>query len=62
MSRNILRAQVCKTRKRGRPKVRWIDDVLEDLRNMDVRGYGEMVKDREYWRRLVLEAKAHIGL
>ena len=50
-------AQVYKSRKRGRPSIRWLDDVLEDLRRMDARGYNKMAMDRRLWRRFVLEAR-----
>ena len=33
--------------------MRWLDDVLEDLRRMYVRGYNEMTVDRRLWRRSV---------
>jgi hypothetical protein len=46
------------TRRRGRPKTRWLDDVCTDLRN-EWRGRA---RDREVWRRIVMEAKAHSGL
>ena len=39
-----------------------LDDVLEDLIRMDVRGYTEMAMDRRLWGRLVLEARVHFGL
>ena len=38
-----------------------MDDVLDDIRRMDVRVYAEMATDRRYWRRLVMEARAHVG-
>ena len=38
-----------------------MDDVLDDLRRMDVRGYTEMATDRRHWRRLVLDARVHVG-
>ena len=52
-----------KSRKSSRPAIRWLDDVLEDLRRMDVRGYAEMATDRRHRRRLlILEARAQVGL
>ena len=62
-SKKILRAQVYKSRKRrSLPRLRRLDDVLEDLRRMDVRGYAEMTTGRRNWSRLVLEEKDHVGL
>ena len=46
---------IYKSRKRGQPTIRWLGDVLEDLRRMDMRGYYEMAMDRRLCRRLVLE-------
>ena len=50
MPKKILRTQVCKSRKSSLPRIRWLDDVVEDLR-MDVRGYTERAMDRRQWRR-----------
>ena len=58
MPKKILRVQVYETR----PTIRWLDNVLEDLRRMDVKGYTEMAMNWRLWRRLVLEARAHVRL
>ena len=50
MPKKIVRAQECNNRKRGRPRLRRLDDVLEDLRRMDVRGYTELAMGRRVWR------------
>ena len=33
-----------------------------NLRRMDVWGYNKMATDRRLWRKLVLEARGHVGL
>jgi hypothetical protein len=51
----------CKRRK-GRPRMRWLNDVESDLKKMKVKGWKEKMGDGEQWRLVVEEAKAHPGL
>jgi hypothetical protein len=37
----------------GRPRLRWLEDVHDDLRNMKMKG------NTEDWRQIFQEAKAH---
>jgi hypothetical protein len=50
------------TGKRGRPRKRWIDEVEGDLKFMGIRNLHAVAKDRQEWRKTVLEAKVHNGL
>ena len=47
---------------RRRPKMRWLDDVSTDLRKMGINEWRDIARDREAWKRIVKEVKAHPGL
>jgi hypothetical protein len=40
----------------GRPKTRWEDDVLEDIRNMNVRNWKKAAQNRDDWKKVVEQA------
>lgn len=46
----------------GRPRMRWRDNVLSDMRKMGIENDQEAMLDRSRWRQVVLAAKTHIGL
>jgi hypothetical protein len=62
MPRNILKDKMHGTKRKERPRKRWIDDVEQDLRAMGVRGWGTRARDRQEWRRVTTEARVHHGL
>ena len=62
MSRKMMEGRLFIERRRGRPRLRWLDDVVADLKIMKVTQWIEKTKDREQWRLVVEEAKTHPGL
>jgi hypothetical protein len=50
------------TRKKRRPRKRWIDEVEEDLKIMGITNWHAVGTDRQKCRKIVLEAKVHNGL
>jgi hypothetical protein len=46
----------------GKPRLRWLNQVEEDVKNMKVRNWREKCKDRRLWNEIVNQAKTHQGL
>jgi len=62
MPRKMMEGRMFTGRRRGRPRLRWMDDVLADLKVMKIKQWMERMKNRQHWRLVVEEAKAHPGL
>jgi len=50
------------TRRRGRPRKRWKEEVARDLQVLGVRRWRELVADRKKLKDIVRQVKAHSGL
>jgi hypothetical protein len=51
-----------KTRPAGRPRLRWMNQVEEDLKRMKIIGLRAKLEDRQEWNRIVEQTKTHLGL
>jgi hypothetical protein len=46
----------------ARPRMRWFEQVEEDLKKIKVRNWREKCKDRRMWNEIVKQGKTHQGL
>jgi hypothetical protein len=60
VARKILDDKPGGKRRRGRPKLRWLDDVEANLRSMGVKRWRTKVLNREEWALIIKEAKAKL--
>jgi len=61
MPEKIFTQQLEGTRRRGRQRKRWKEEVERDLKLLGVRRWRELVADRKKWKDIVRQAKAHSG-
>jgi hypothetical protein len=50
------------SQKKGRPKLRWLDSVLNDVKLLEVETWWKKACDRNIWGRITKEANVHKGL
>jgi len=62
MHKKIFTQELEGTRRRGRPRKGWREEVERDLHVMGVRRWRELVTDRTKWRDIVRQAKADNGM
>jgi hypothetical protein len=60
--KNIIFSQPEGCWKKGRPKLRWLDSVLKDVKLLKVEAWWKTELDRNIWRRIIKQAKVHTGL
>ena len=41
----------------GRPKTRWEDDVLEDIKSINISNWKKVAQNRDSWRKVVEQAR-----
>jgi len=59
MPKKIFTEELEGTRRRGRPRKGWKEEVERDLQVLGVRIWRELVADRKKWKDIVQQAKAH---
>jgi hypothetical protein len=62
MPKKIFIQELEGTRRRGRSRKRWTEEVERDLQVLGVRRWRELVADRKKWKDIVGQAKADSAL
>jgi len=62
MPKKIFTQELEATRRRGKLRKRWKEEVKRDLQVLGVRRWRELVAGRKKWKDIVRQAKAHSGL
>jgi hypothetical protein len=60
--KRMLKGRLYSKRRKGRPRMRWLDNFESDFRKMKTKGWKENMRTREEWSLVIEEAKAHTGL
>jgi len=62
MPKKIVTQELEGTRRRGRPRKRWKEEVERDLQALGLRRWRKLEMDRKKWKDIVRQSKAHNGL
>ena len=57
MVRKIKRWKPTSKRPIGRPKTRWKDDVLEDIKSINISNWNKVEQNRDSWKKVVQQAR-----
>jgi hypothetical protein len=58
----VLSTKPIRIRKIGRPELRWEDDVIQDIKTLEVKNWRKLAMEKESWQKLLRKAKAQVGL
>jgi hypothetical protein len=59
VSKTIYKWKPYATRPKGRPRVRWEDDVRKGLSRMGVSNWKQRMQERNKWKEIIEQAKTH---
>jgi hypothetical protein len=62
IAQKIKRWKPMSKRPKGRPKTRWEDDVLEDIKSIKISNWKKVAQNRESWNKVVEQARTLYGL
>jgi hypothetical protein len=60
--KKVFNTKLIGIRKIGRPKLRWEDDVIQDIKTLGVKTWRNFAMEKESWQKLLRKAGSHIQL
>jgi hypothetical protein len=60
--KKVFNAKPLGIRKTRRPKLRWEDDVIQNIKTLGVKNWRNVAMEKESWQKLLRKARAHVGL
>ena len=60
--KKIFNAKPDGVRRVGRPKLRWEDDIDQDMRILEVKNWKRISLNRDEWTKFLKKVRAHHGL
>ena len=57
VAKTIYKWKPYATRPKGRPRLRWVDDVRNDLRKLGMKNWKQRAKERKQWNEITEQAK-----
>ena len=60
--RKVMEYKILGGRRVGRPTLRWMDCVADDIKTLEIKNWWTVAQDRNRWRKLLKEAEARPGL
>jgi hypothetical protein len=57
MCRRLRDGNPCLRRPIGRPKTRWEDGGLEDIKSMNISNWKKVAQNRDSWKKMVEQAR-----
>jgi hypothetical protein len=60
--KKVFNTKPIRIRKVVRLRLRWEDDVIQDIKNLGVKNWRYVAMEKESWQKLLRKARAHVGL
>uniref|UniRef100_A0A1B0D5M5 Uncharacterized protein n=1 Tax=Phlebotomus papatasi TaxID=29031 RepID=A0A1B0D5M5_PHLPP len=62
VTKKLYDSKAMGSRRVGRPRITWEQDIDDDARRLARSKWRSTAMNREVWRQIVAEARAHFGL